>query len=233
LYIRQDKGLAKKLLKFDNILFPDFAIFPKDADFETGGNLRPPLFVKPLRTDASIGIDGTKALVRNFVDLGKRIEAIHKKLNDAAIAEEYIEGREFYVGVLGNLDPVAFPPIEMDFSGLPAGRLRVMDQQAKFATRSAAYKGTKPIVPELESELAAKLKKVAVDACRALRVRDYGRVDLRLTDTGDIYVIEVNANCYLKRESEFVMAAKEHGLDYPTLINRIAELALKRHQESR
>ena len=80
-----------------------------------------PLFVKPLRADASIGI-GTDSLVRDATSLMKRVVAIHEKFHDSALAEEYIEGREFYVGVLGNRDPVAFPPAEMDFSGLPDGR---------------------------------------------------------------------------------------------------------------
>lgn len=228
LYLRQDKGLAKKALAFDQILYPDFAVFSKD-DLETGGNLRMPLFVKPLRTDASIGI-GTDALVRDSTSLMKRVVAIHEKFHDSALAEEYIEGREFYVGVLGNRDPVAFPPIEMDFSGLPDGSPRVLDTKAKWAKNSAEYKGTKSIMADVADELRARLQKVSLDAYRALRVRDYGRVDLRLTETGEIYVIEVNANCYLERESEFAMAAAAEGMDYVTLINRIVELSLERYE---
>jgi D-alanine-D-alanine ligase len=80
----------------------------------------------------------------------------------------------------------------------------------------------------LPDELRARLQKVAVDAYRALRVRDYGRVDLRLTDTGDIYVLEVNASCYLEKSSEFAMSAAAAGLDYPRLIEKIVNLALER-----
>jgi len=126
LYLRQDKGLAKKALAFDQILYPDFAVFSRD-DLETGGNLRMPLFVKPLCADASIGI-GTNSLVRDSTALMERVLAIHKKFGDAALAEEYIEGREFYVGVLGNRDPLAFPPIEMDFSGLADGAPHILDR---------------------------------------------------------------------------------------------------------
>ena len=228
LYLRQDKGLAKKALAFDNILYPDFAVFSKD-DFETGGNLRMPMFVKPLRADASIGI-GSDALVNDATALMKRVLAIHEKFNDAALAEEYIEGREFYVGVLGNRDPLAFPPIEMDFSGLPEGAPRVLDSKAKWSKNSAEYKGTKSVMADVDDELRARLQKVSLDAYRALRVRDYGRVDLRLTDTGDIYVIEVNANCYLEQESEFATAAAAAGLDFPDMINRLADLAVERHK---
>ena len=228
LYLQEDKALAKKLLAYENVLYPHFATFAQGSDFETGGKLRMPLFVKPLRNDASIGIDGRTSLVHTSAELIERVLAIHKELDDAAICEEYIEGREFYVGVLGNGEPLAFPPIEMDFSGMPDGAPHVLDARAKFDESSAEYRGTRAVVAELGDELKARLQKAALDACRALRVRDYGRVDMRLTDAGEIYVIEVNASCYLEREGEFVMAANAGGVDYETLINRIAELAIAR-----
>jgi D-alanine-D-alanine ligase len=226
LSLRQDKGLAKRALAFEKILYPDFAVISKD-DMETGGNLHMPLFVKPLRADASIGI-GTNSLVRDAATLMKRVGAIHKKFNDTAIAEEYIEGREFYVGVLGNREPVAFPAMEMDFSGLPKDAPHVLDSKAKWKKDSVEFKGTKTIVAEVPDELRAKLQKVSLDAYRALRVRDYGRVDLRVADTGEIYVIEVNANCYLERSGEFAVAAERFGLGYVELIGRIVAHALER-----
>jgi D-alanine-D-alanine ligase len=226
LSLRQDKGLAKRALAFEKILYPDFAVFSKD-DMETGGNLHLPLFVKPLRADASIGIGG-ESLVHDVASLMKRVNEIHKKFHDIAIAEEYIEGREFYVGVLGNVDLVAFPPIEMDFSGLPAGVAHVAGSAAKWKKDSVEYKGTRSIVAEIPDELRARLQKVSLEAYRALRVRDYGRVDLRYTDTGEIYVIEVNANCYLERESEFAVAAEAGGIGYVELIDRIVKLAVER-----
>ena len=227
IFLQEDKALAKKLLAFEGIRYPDFATFPANADFETGGNLRMPLFVKPLRMDASIGID-ERSLVRDTQQLMERVLYIQKTFGDAALAEEYIEGREFYVGVLGNAELIAFPPIEMDFSGLKEGSLRVMDSQAKFDETSDRFHGTKAVVAEIEPELRAKLQKASVDAYRALRVCDYGRVDLRLTETGEVYVIEVNANCYLEQSSEFVTAAAAHGISYPALLNRIADLAIER-----
>ena len=229
LYLSQDKGLTKKLLAFDGILYPRFAVFSKQqGSFETGGNLRMPLFVKPLRSDSSLGIGG-KSLVHDAVALMERVTAIRKELNDSALAEEYIEGREFYVGVLGNGQPKALPPIEVDFTGFPEGVPKVLDSKAKWDESSQEYKGTKSVLANLPDELRAKLQKVAVDAFRALRVRDYGRVDLRLTDTGDIYVLEVNASCYLERSSEFAMAAAAGGMDYPRLIERIVNLTLERY----
>lgn len=230
-YLTQDKALSKKLLAFHGILYPRFAVFARDADFETGGNLRMPLFVKPLRADASIGIH-RKSLVNDMKSLMRRVAAIHDELGDSALAEEFIEGREFYVGVLGNSDPMALPPIELDFSGLPEGAPQVMDSKAKWDEESVEYKGTKSVLADLPDELRARLQKVSVDAYRALRVRDYGRVDLRLTDTGDIYVLEVNASCYLAKDSEFSMAAAAAGIPYPALIQRIVDLAMERYRKS-
>jgi len=228
LYLQEDKALSKKLLAYENLLYPNFATFAKDSDFETGGTLRMPLFVKPQRNDASMGIDAKTSLVRNTTELMERVLEIHKKFDDSALAEEFIEGREFYVGVIGNQDLTAFPPVEMDFSGLPDGAPHVLDSKAKFDESSVEFQGTKAVMADVSDELKARLQKVALDSYRVLRVRDYGRIDLRLTGAGDIYVIEVNANCYLEKESEFAMSAAAAAVDYVALVNRIAELAIER-----
>jgi D-alanine-D-alanine ligase len=231
LYLQEDKALSKKLLAYEQVLYPDYASFsPTSSDFETGGNLRMPLFVKPARMDASIGID-EKSLVRNSKQLMERISYIHKTFGDTALAEEYIEGREFYVAVLGNQEAIAFPPIEMDFSGLPDGCLPIMDSEAKFDETSDRYHGTKAVIADIDAELKAKLQRIALDAYRALRVRDYGRIDLRLTESGEVYVIEVNASCYLERSAEFAMAAAAADLEYEALINRIPKLAMERWKQ--
>jgi D-alanine-D-alanine ligase len=229
LYLRQDKGLAKKVLAFENIPYPHFAVFSQTSDFETAGNLRMPLFVKPLTADASIGIDGD-SLVRDTTSLMKRVIAIHEKVKDSALVEEYIEGRELYVGILGNREPLALPPVEVDFTGFPEGEPRILGTKAKWKKNSAEYKGTKSVMADLPDELRARLQQTAVEAYRALRVRDYGRVDLRLTETGDIYVIEVNASCYREKDSEFAMAAQAAGIEFPDLVERIANLAVERYR---
>jgi D-alanine-D-alanine ligase len=229
LYLRQDKALAKKAFAFEGILYPHYAIFSQDSDFETGGNLHMPLFVKPLSADASIGIDGD-SLVRDATSLMRRVLAIHDEVNDSALVEEYIEGRELYVGVLGNREPLALPPIEVDFSGLPDGVPRVLGSKAKWSPESVEYKGTKSVLADLPDELRARVQKAALDAARAVRMRDYGRVDLRLTESGEIYVIEVNANCYLEKESEFATAAAAAGIEFPQLVQKIVELAQERYE---
>ena len=177
--------------------------------------------------DASIGIDA-KAVVANEKDALKRVAHIHEKIGDSALVEEYVEGREFHVGVIGNRDPVALPAIEIDFSGLPDGMPHVLDRAAKWEPGTAMFEGTKAFVPELPDDLRARIQKTAVEAYRALRVRDYGRVDLRVTPTHDVYVIEVNPSCYLEQSSELAMAARAAGIEYPVLVQQIVEHAMSR-----
>src|SRR5882762_9378927 len=205
-YLPQDKAPTKELLAFHGVPFPNYAVFRRDSYPDTSGRLRMPLIVKPLRMDASIGIESS-SLVRSATQMMKRIVTIHEKVKDAALVEEYIEGREFYVGVLGNRKPIALPPIEMDFSGLPAGMPRVLGRRAKWVKSSREYKGTRSKIAEIPDATKLQLQRVAIDAYRALRVRDYGRIDLRLTPAGEVYVIEVNASCYLEKSSEFAAAA--------------------------
>jgi D-alanine-D-alanine ligase len=231
-YLAQDKALAKKILAFEGILFPRFAVFSRDADLETGGNLRMPLFIKPLRMEASLGID-RHALVNDSVSMMKRVVAIHEDLNDSALAEEYIDGREFYIGILGNQDPIALPPVEVEFSGLPPGAPRVLDRNAKWEPGRSEFRGTRSVLAEVPDELRAKLQRISLDAYRALRVRDYGRVDLRVNDEGEIYVLEVNASCYLERGSEFAIAAAAANIAYPDLIEQIVQLAATRFASQR
>src|SRR5581483_10710953 len=128
----------------------------------------------------------------------------------------------------GNQSLIALPAIEMDFSGLPPGEPRFLDRKAKFARRSVRYKGTKSVLAQIPVELQARLQKVALAAYKAVFVRDYGRVDLRLTEGGEIYVIEVNASCYLEKDSEFSMAASAAGIKYPELCQKILDLACER-----
>jgi len=226
LFLRQDKALTKELLAYHGVPFPNYAVFRRDT-FPEAGRLRMPLIVKPLRMDASIGIEST-SLVRSTTQLMKRVVAIHEKVKDAALVEEYIEGREFYVGVIGNRKPIAFPPIEVDFSGLPEGMPAILGRRAKWVKNSKEYKGTRSKLAEIPIELRKRLEQVSLAAYRALRVRDYGRIDLRVAASGEVYVLEVNASCYLERSSEFAVAAKAAGIGYTDLINVIARLAMAR-----
>jgi D-alanine-D-alanine ligase len=215
LFLRQDKALTKELLAYHGVPFPHYVVFRRDSYPETIGRLRMPLIVKPLRMDASIGIESA-SLCRSTTQMMKRVVGIHERIKDSALVEEYIEGREF------------LPPIEMDFSGLPLGMPSILGRRAKWVKRSREYKGTHSKLAEIGDELRHKLQKVSINAYRALRVRDYGRVDLRVNPAGEVYVIEVNASCYLEKTAEFATAAAAAGISFPALVNAIARLSLAR-----
>ncbi len=226
LLLAQDKALAKKLFNFHRVPCPDFAVFHGD-NLDFGGQLRFPLFVKPLRADASIGI-APESIVYSVEQLLQRIRYVHS-LGEVAMAEEYIEGRELYVGVLGGERPTALPVIELQFRGdYPKDRPRIADYSSKFEKDSPEFKGTRSAVARVSAELRQRLQTLAITAFEALQLRDYARVDFRVTPTGDPYVLEINPNPYLEASAEFAMAAKAAGIEYPQLIERIVTQAAER-----
>jgi D-alanine-D-alanine ligase len=229
--LRQDKALSKKLLQFYDIPCPAYAVFDKD-DLEFAGRMRFPLFVKPLRGDASLCVDDY-SLVSDYESLITRAGQIQDELGQPALVEEYIQGRELYASVLGNTPPQVLPLVEMDFSALPAMHPRIYGWQAKFGTGTEQYEGTKSTVEVvLPPEVLARTIKVARDAARALQARDYARVDIRLSPDGTPYVIEVNANPYLEETTETALAALKAGIEYSALINRILELSWERYEKT-
>jgi D-alanine-D-alanine ligase len=159
----------------------------------------------------------------------ERIDFIHAQFDSPALIEEYIEGREIYVGVIGNENPEALPVVEIDLSNLPEGMPKIAGTEVKWDTESAIYHATPSLLPEdLDEALVTRLQDTAVRAYRVCQARDYGRVDLRLTPEGTIHVLEVNPNPYLLSTAEFAMAAKQSGRNYVDLIGEIVELALAR-----
>ena len=227
-----DKTLTKKVLSFHGILTPRFAtVFRGNVDW--AGDIDFPLILKPPQEDASLGIT-QKSIVRDVKELLHTISSLQTEYQSAVLAEEFIDGREFYVGVLGNSSAQALPIIELDFSKFPKGLPKIASWSAKWgedgAGEGAEFAGTESVFPtDVPEELAQRIKKVAIDSFQALRLRDYARVDLRVSDSGKIYVIEVNPNCYLEAKSEFATAALKEGIEYPALINRIVELASARY----
>lgn len=230
LALRQDKAVTKKLLSFYDVSCPQYATFAKDK-LEFAGKMRFPLFVKPLKKDASAGID-EKSLVSDYSSLMKKIEYIHKELQDTALVEEYIEGREFYISVLGN-DPVeALPLIELDFSKLPDNYKHIYSEKAKFDEKSEVYKLINfGIATDITPEIRNKITMIGVKAANALQVLDYARVDIRLAQDGVPYVVEVNANPYLEQTAELPVAALQAGMGYGTLVNKIVEISWKRWEQ--
>jgi len=232
LLLAGDKSLTKKVLSFHGIRTPEFATVFRGA-LDWAGNLEFPVIVKPPQEDASLGIS-SKSVVHDLRELFTRIDALQSEFQQPVLVEQFVEGREFYVGVLGNANARALPIMELDFSGFPAGVPRIASWEAKWgddgAGSGAQFAGTRSIFPvDVSPALTERMQQAALEAFHALRLRDYARIDLRVTTDEQIFVIEVNPNCYLERESEFARAAAEGGLAYDTLIARILELATARY----
>jgi D-alanine-D-alanine ligase len=225
--LRQDKAITKKLLAFHGVHYPNYATFDKD-NLEFAGRMRFPLFVKPLHGDTSLGIDDS-SLVTEYAKLVERISFIQTQLKVPALVEEYIEGREFYVAILGNNDAEILPVMELDFSKLPGRYPRIYGHEAKSDEASPQYGAVNAVVAtELAPEVRARITMAGREAANALKARDYARVDIRLSTDGVPMVVEVNANPYLERTSAFALAALQAGVGYTTLINRIVDIARKR-----
>jgi D-alanine-D-alanine ligase len=227
LYLAQDKALAKKIFQFHGLPTPYFAVsdrgkvgFSHDIQF--------PLIVKPTSEDGSIGIDAG-SVVRTIKELMQRVEQIQERFESPVLIEEYVEGREIYGAVIGNDRPEALALVELDLSKLPEGMPRIAGTEVKWERETEAYKRTKPaIATDLDEDLARRLEETAIAAYRALELRDYGRIDMRVTPEGKIFVIEANPNPWLSSSAEFAMAARQSGRSYTGMIREIVELATAR-----
>jgi D-alanine-D-alanine ligase len=224
----QDKGNAKKILEFHGIHTPVFArSYRGRLDFSH--DLEFPVIVKPAREDGSIGIE-FNAVVSSIRELMERIDWLHANFDSPVLIEEYVEGREMYVGVIGNDNPTALPVVELDLSKLPQGTPRIAGAEVKWGRGTRAYRDTKSaVVDDLAEETAAVLQQTAISVFQALELRDYARIDMRLRPDGRVAVIEANPNPWLASKAEFVMAARKAGRNYTQLISEIAELALARY----
>jgi D-alanine-D-alanine ligase len=227
LLLAQDKAIAKKIFQFHGIHTPVFArSFRGRLDFSH--DLQFPVIVKPAREDGSIGIEFS-AVVSSIRELMERMDWLHAHFDSPVLIEEYIEGRELYVGVLGNDKPEALPVVELDLSKLPDGTPRIAAAEVKWGKGTTAYRDTKSaIATDLAEDTVLALQQTAVAAYQALELRDYGRVDMRLQPDGRIHVIEVNPNPWLSSKAEFAMAARKSGRTYSRLVEEIVELAMAR-----
>jgi D-alanine-D-alanine ligase len=193
-------------------------------------DLRFPLIVKPVREDGSVGIWST-SVVDDLPSLRRAVDAVVTLLRQPCLVEEFIDGREFNVALLGHPTPRVLPLSEIDFSGLPEAAPRIVSYDAKWNTGSVDDLGTVPVLhPSLQSATAARVRRVAADAFRAVGVRDYGRVDVRLANTGVPYVVDVNPNCDLSPVAGMVRAAAAVGIDYSALVGLLVRYALRRRR---
>ncbi len=232
-----DKSLAKKLFEFHHVSSPEFTVVAPGHTEGQPSLDKFPLMVKPIATDASIGID-SKSVVNGVQELMDRIFRIHEEFHSPALVEQYIDGREIYMSLLGN-PPVALTPIEWDLSKLPDGMPRIAGTEAKWEEwKNPELKAAKEFVPDdivANEDVMTKLRGAALAAWKALQVRDYARIDMRLTRDGTPYVLEVNPNPWLDKSAEFAMAARKSKpeMSYGDMIEKIIELAMSRPMRER
>ena len=224
----QDKAAAKKILEFHGVHTPVFArSFRGRLDFSH--DLEFPVIVKPAREDGSIGIEFS-SVVTSIRELMERIDWLHANFDSPVLIEEFVEGREMYVAVLGNEHPEALPVIELDLSKLPEGMPRIAGAEVKWGKGTRAYRDTKSAIAEgLPDETTGLLQQTAIAVYQALELRDYARIDMRLRPDGRVAVIEANPNPWLASKAEFAMAARKSGRNYTQLIEAILDLAMARY----
>jgi len=232
LILARDKALTKKVLAYHGILIPHFMVCPIGQPIQRPSDLRFPLIVKPQDEDASVGI-AQSSVVRDDDALNSRIVFIHEKIGTDAIVEEFIEGRELYVGVIGNERPKALPPIEMVFKNEPNVEGRIATFKAKWSLKYRESRGIENMVAEdLSKSLIQRLSDVAVRTYRAAGLRDYGRIDVRLAHDEAIYVVEANPNPYLADGEDLAWAAEVAGYPYHDLIEKLAEMTMGRARKT-
>ena len=226
-YLAMEKSVAKKIVRFHELYTPYAAVVFRGR-VEHAQDIRFPVIVKPANEDASKGIDAG-SVVSSIKELMERIAYVHDEFDCPALIEEYIEGREIYAAILGNERAEALPLVELDLSKLPEGMPHIAGYEVKFDVRTEAYRKTKSApARDLGEETVERIQQAALTAYQALKLRDYGRIDLRLAENGRVYVIEANPNPWLDPAAEFAMSAKESGRSYNDVIGEIVELAMKR-----
>lgn len=228
-FLAQDKSIAKKMFAFHGIKTPFFATSYRGR-LDHAHDISFPLIVKPLSEDGSIGINAD-AVVDSVKELMERVQYIQDEFDSPALIEEYIEGREIYAGILGSYESSqVLPLVELDLSKLPKGTPKIASRDVKFEKDTEAFKVTKSaVVEDLDEETTKRLSETALAAYQAVKLRDYGRIDMRLSPKGEVYVIEANPNPWLSSKQEFAMAAKASGKSYTQLIGEIVDLALARY----
>lgn len=225
LTISTDKVLSKKLLEASAIPTPRSARVAGGSLSELSA-LRFPVLVKPRLEDGSIGID-QESVFRDEPSLRSALPGFLNRFGEVLV-EEYIEGREFNISLIGFPEPEVLPPAEIDFSSFPKDLFRIVGYRAKWDPESFEYAHTNRVFPELAEDLASLLRKTARACFDLFSLRDYGRVDLRLGPDGTPYVLEVNANPCLSPDAGFAAAAAARGTDYRSLVGELLDAVLRR-----
>lgn len=226
LMLGRDKALTKKLLAYHRIKVPEFAVFARGRAIQRPRRLQFPVIVKSQDLDASIGISQA-SLVDSDEKLKERVRFIHDSLGTDALVERYIEGRELYVGLLGNQRVQGLPIWELSFANLPEDRPRIATERLKS---SASYRRKHGITTgeakDLSPELTRRIQDVCKRAYKILYLNGYARIDLRVTDAGEVFVLEANPNPQIARGDDFADSAERAGIGYGALLDRLVNLGL-------
>ena len=220
------KGISKKILSYHRIHTPDFVIIPRGKRIARPKRLKFPILVKPLKEEASYGISQA-SFVETDDQFRERVEFLHQKTDNDVIAEEYIEGRELYVSVIGNHRLQVFPIRELVFREVPPDEPKIATYRAKWDEAYRQRWGLENRFAEgLEPALVRHIESVCKRIYHLLTIDGYARVDLRLNAKNELYFIEANPNPILAPDEDFAQSALKSGLAYPQLIDRIARLGL-------
>ena len=226
LMLSRDKVLSKQLLAYHRIPTPQFAVFERGKRVQLPRKLRYPLFVKSATDDASLGI-AQASVCADPASLKERIVFVHEQTDSDALVEEYVEGREIYVGVLGNDRLTVLPVWEMSFGSLPEGQAPIATRKVKWDRRYQTRHGiTTGAAAELPEAVVTRLGRLTRRIYRALHLTGYARMDFRLRADGTIFVLEANANPNLAGEEDLARSARSAGIDYDELLARILSLGL-------
>src|SRR6266436_4105219 len=220
------KGISKKILHYHGMHVPNFVVIPRGQRIARLKQAKFPLIVKPVKEEASYGISRA-SLVGNDEQFRERVTFIHEKYNSDAIAEEYIEGRELYVSLMGNSRLTVFPIREMVFREVPPDEPKIATYKAKWDEEYRKRWGLDGrFAEDLELDLVAQIVQTCKDIYRLLTIDGYARIDLRLTADNKIYFIEANPNPHLAADEDFAQSAAKAGLKYPQLIQAIIRLGM-------
>ena len=215
------KGISKKILHYHGIHVPNFVVIPRGQRIARPKPLKFPLLVKPVKEEASYGISRA-SFVENDEQFKERCGFIHEKHDSDVIAEEYIEGREIYVSLMGNVRLTVFPMREMIFGEAAPNEPKIATYSAKWDEEYRKRKGLKNIFADgLDPALVTHIEETCKRIYRLLTIDGYARIDLRLTAANEVYFIEANPNPILADDEDFALSADKAGLPYPQLIDRI------------
>ena len=226
LILARDKALSKKLLAYHRVPVPDFTVVGLGRRPKLPRKLAFPLIVKSVFFESSAGISQA-SVVENEEQLARRVTFIHESLGTAAIVEQFIDGRELYVGVIGNERLDIFPVWEMSFANMPDNRWKIATERVKWSTRYQTTHGIMTDAAVLDEATVARISNIAKRTYRALDLNGYARIDIRLDETGQPFVLEANPNPNLAYGEDFAESAEKTGISYEALLDRIIRFGLR------